>query len=91
MIQLHKYHHDEGMISIMDYRIIEEKEVLHEMFVDLMAKLNRINYRKSIVTMEIHRKAKSILDNLLSDKINSPEHITEIKNEYFSLKKALTK
>lgn len=72
----------------MNYKIIEEKEILHEVFVELIAELNRTDYKKSTVTIEIHKKAKFTLNNLFSNEINTSKHIQEIKDEYFLLKKS---
>ena len=74
----------------MEYDIIEQKEILHEAYAELVARLRRFADSGAITDewnpKEDYARAKEILGNLLSPDLNTMEQMQSLREEYLLMK-----
>ena len=72
----------------MDYEIIENKEILHEAFVGLLADFDRVLDKYGIYNDLTHplcileKKITLLWSEILTDKYSTMEDITKLKGQY---------
>ena len=74
----------------MEYDIIEQKEILHEAYAELVARLRRFADSGTVTdgwnAKEDYARAKEILENLLSPDLNTMEQMQSLREEYLLMK-----
>ena len=80
---------------MIDYTVIEKKEILHELFAGLLADLARIIKNKNIdidsnaPICVTRRKVKNIWGDIITDKYSTMEQMKELEDFYKSVQKQI--
>jgi len=80
---------------MIDYEVIEKKEILHELFAGLLADLARIIKKNGIdidsnaPICNTRRKVKEIWGSIITDKYSTMEQMKELEDYYKSMKKQI--
>lgn len=82
---------ENGDITMIDYEVIEQKEILHEVFAGLLADIDYIIDDKKIINIThplviLQKKVNIIWLEILTDKYSTMEDMTELKGVYKFIK-----